>query len=553
MGVHEKTKRMANRLLSVWVIVVILLGQCISVSADSGGGTPCAACTLIFQLMLNLMAIDSAQFDHVVLNYCTTLPPHYADPCIRFANSLGEQLIEYVGTHASSDAICHSLGVCSNATCNLFPSADTTNLPQLDIPENLNLKTDNIWQWIADFIDKWTSQHVPPLDFDGDKFVSSTEALRGRDWRGRDCDGLSPLVYPGRKTSGFPDVIDQDCNGISGRDHLGRSYENQFCDPAQRRGLIALGDSATAHFRIPEQFLTAADINKTTYNHFLYWALNEFDWPHRSWGTGHLNDTTGDCDGPLDSIYLNMLRRNRCNFRDFQNIGVNGARTGSMAPPGIIASMARTTVDHPALVIYALVGNDVCHPAHEFSSMTTPQEFEQNVLASLQYLDGTLPKGSFVVMIGLAQGEVLWHAMHNRTHPVGCTYEEMYDYLNCLEVSPCWGWMNSNATVRALTSIRARQLSNVYPKIIAENTFNNFEMAYYPFPLPEAMDVWTAMGGQVWQLIEPSDGFHPSQQANALIGQILFDKLSKEHPSAVGAVNPHNDEIKSLFPDQGGY
>lgn len=41
----------------------------------------------------------------------------------------------------------------------------------------------------------------------------------------------------------------------------------------------------------------------------VYWGLNEADWPHRSWGTGHLNDTTGDCEGPMDSIYENLYHR----------------------------------------------------------------------------------------------------------------------------------------------------------------------------------------------------------------------------------------------------
>lgn len=41
----------------------------------------------------------------------------------------------------------------------------------------------------------------------------------------------------------------------------------------------------------------------------VYWGLNEADWPHRSWGTGHLNDTTGDCAGPMDSIYENLYHR----------------------------------------------------------------------------------------------------------------------------------------------------------------------------------------------------------------------------------------------------
>jgi len=49
----------------------------------------------------------------------------------------------------------------------------------------------------------------------------------------------------------------------------------------------------------------------------------------------------------------------RCNHRDFQNIGVNGARTGSMAPPGTINSFRRNqTTDAPAIVFYAPIGND---------------------------------------------------------------------------------------------------------------------------------------------------------------------------------------------------
>jgi len=285
----------------------------------------------------------------------------------------------------------------------------------------------------------------------------------------------------------------------------------------------------------------------------LFWGFNEFDWPHRRWGTGHLNDTTGDCAGPLDSIYLNLYHRNRCNFRDFQNIGVNGARSSSMKPPGIIESMARTQADYPALVIFALIGNDVCHPSPTLSAMTTPAEFEQNVLASLDYLNTTLPTGSYVVLVGLAQGEILWNTMWNRTHPIGCTYEDVYDFLNCLEISPCWGWLNSDPEIRAATGLRARELSLVYEKIVKQYSYPTFEMIYRPFPLPRAIEVWTSMGGQVYELIEPVDGFHPSQIANALLGQIVFDDLLENHPEFIGAENPNNADIQQIFGAQGGY
>jgi acyloxyacyl hydrolase len=128
--------------------------------------------------------------------------------------------------------------------------------------------------------------------------------------------------------------------------------------------------------------------------------------------------------------------------------------------------MARNqTVDYPALVIFALIGNDVCHPEPSLSVMTTPEEFEQNVLSSLNYLNSTLPFGSYVYLVGLAQGEILWNTMWNRTHPLGCTYADVYDFLNCLQISPCWGWLNSDPEIRAATGARARELSFVYEKV----------------------------------------------------------------------------------------
>jgi acyloxyacyl hydrolase len=58
----------------------------------------------------------------------------------------------------------------------------------------------------------------------------------------------------------------------------------------------------------------------------------------------------------MKSIYQRLRERNLCNHRDFQNIGVNGARTTSMQPPGVINAFQRNPADdHPVLVFYALV------------------------------------------------------------------------------------------------------------------------------------------------------------------------------------------------------
>jgi hypothetical protein len=64
-------------------------------------------------------------------------------------------------------------------------------------------------------------------------------------------------------------------------------------------------------------------------------AEDELDWPQCSWGSGFHN--ASQCPYPfklgedepykqVGSIYARMRERNRCNHRDYQNIGVNGMR-----------------------------------------------------------------------------------------------------------------------------------------------------------------------------------------------------------------------------------
>lgn len=83
----------------------------------------------------------------------------------------------------------------------------------------------------------------------------------------------------------------------------------------------------------------------------------KYNRPQLSWVTGFENDTTTLTPGPVSSIYIKLKERNRCVHRDFQNICVNGARTGAMKD--IIKSYQRNqTADNPAIVFYALVGNE---------------------------------------------------------------------------------------------------------------------------------------------------------------------------------------------------
>jgi len=235
-------------------------------------------------------------------------------------------------------------------------------------------------------------------------------------------------------------------------------------------------------------------------------------------------------------------------------LGVNGARSSKIAD-FIKQDLARDqTHDHPLLLFFEVVGNDVCSGHADYqNTMTKPAEFKENVLAALREFDLKAPKGSHVIFTGLVDGRVLWDSLHDRVHPAGITYEDLYSYLNCLQVSPCYVWMNPNETIRNAGSQRALELSQVYPQIIANYTFKNFDMAYYDFPLPQISKVWQARGGQIWQLIEPVDGFHPNQIANALSSQAMWENLLRDHPGWLGPVNPNNAAISKMFGDQGGY
>jgi acyloxyacyl hydrolase len=223
-------------------------------------------------------------------------------------------------------------------------------------------------------------------------------------------------------------------------------------------------------------------------------------------------------------------------------------------------SLARNQIhDVPMLTIYSMVGNDVCngHP-DTFDHMTTPDEMYKNVMATLAYLDTVLPKGSHVLTTGLGNGSLLYDLLHDHIHPFGrvgppITYPQMYNYLECLQISPCNGWLTSNSTVRDLTTQRAVELSQAVQNATLTYQAINFDSAYLDFPFNEAMQRWIDQGGEPWQLIEPVDGFHINQWGHALSSDIIWEWLQKNKPLWIPPRNERNDIIERVFKDQGGY
>ncbi|EGC34254.1 hypothetical protein DICPUDRAFT_153563 [Dictyostelium purpureum] len=522
--------------------------------SSANGGSHCAGCTIALTLVEQYSYIHNKTIEQSLDEICTFFPSNAGQVCIWLVNTYGKSIIQNFEKYEHADDVCHAMNICTSPECRLFPS----NTPTYSNPEHKHEEYDasnpkvsaDPWSWIQNLINLFSSKHLPIEDIDNDKY-SMESTFRGYSWRGKDCNDLRSDIHPGinEETTTDPS-IDWNCNGIYGVNNKSQSYEDLFCSGSGPMGVIVSGDSAGAHFSIPPQWMTASQINSTTYNGFLSILENEVDWPMRSAYTGWEPSTD---TYTVDSMYLRMRERNFCNHRDYQNLGVNGASSGSTATK-IIQSLSRNQqTDNPALFFLELIGNDVCSGHHTYDTMTTPQEFETNIVSILNYLDTQLPKGSHVVFVGLADGRVLWDSLWNRTHPLGATYEEVYDFLNCIQVSPCWGWMNPNETVRDFTSTRAAELSAVYNQIIKNYTFTNFDMIYYDFPFNAINAQWVAQGGQTWELIEPIDGFHPNQITNYLMASFFYNSLTQDKPEWLGNINPFNSQIQAIFGNQGGY
>lgn len=474
---------------------------------------------------------------------------------------------------ANPDDICTALKFCTDPSCRLFgrsafsehseskfslSSAQSSKLSR-DLKEMLGVSEksetlENAKSFAAPITGMPPFHKVLPFsDNDGDYF-STIPTLRGYNWRGQDCNDFDSTVYPGRRIPSGSVGTDYNCNGISGTDpSSGKAWKDVYCSNSGQLGVAVMGGSACSHFAIRDKWVRFSNISSSTYSDVIQAAENELDWPHKSWVTGY--DTWSD-EGPIHSIYLKMRERNLCNHRDYQQLGVNGY--DSLDVLAAVESLARNrTHDHPMLLVHAPIGDDVCNMHNEdtVSYMTTPEEFRIWVHATLKKLDDMLPPNSHVLFVGLVNGSILWDTLHNRMHPFGVTYPQLYTWLLCLKSNPCVGWLNPDAKTRHETTQRAQLLSDQYPIIIEQHKheFKNFDLAYYPFPLKPILDKWVADGNDPALLIEPVDGFHPSTIANSLVAKWLTDHLEKDHPEFLGPINPNNAAIKAKFGAQGGY
>ncbi|XP_055891479.1 acyloxyacyl hydrolase-like isoform X1 [Biomphalaria glabrata] len=574
--------------VSKWSVVMgLMLVAIVPVTHQSvNGGTNCATCSVIVALVEQYSEFHNTSIVTTLEKLCSFLPTEIKPLCNLAVKTLGPALIQLIVDGADPDVACHALKFChtdpGQPTCHsmLPPSAASLNewqfqqrvdaarqsiIPLLQKQSNFKLGVDICdvpgIKEICDWIKKTVANQIPAVDLDKDGF-STYYSLRGTAWRGKDCSDDFNYVYPGVIPKDGDDIMDSNCNGIYGVNLTSKkTYEDELCANYQPRGVAVLGDSVGAHFHLPPQWFDATIISEKAFTNAVMIIENEIDWPMMSTTTGYgTNEWPDVITGPVDSVYLRLRQRNRCNHRDYQNIAANGERSSSVN--NIVKTLSRNAQnDRPMVVFYALVGNDVCngHP-DTFDHMTTPAEMYNNTMLTLDYLAKVLPNNSHVVLIGLADGRVLFDNMGPRIHPTSTywgtfTYGKFYDYMNCLQISPCMGWMNTNQTMRDLTTKRAQELSAVLSSIsqTQKGRYSNFDLYYLDNPINQAIKKWVAQGGQAWQLIEPVDGFHDNQMGQAFVAGVIWDDLMAMSPDIFGPVNPNNDQIGNLFGDQGGY
>ena len=219
--------------------------------------------------------------------------------------SPGPIIIDGFSKGENPDVICHATKLCHDdpgqLKCRAYPAKSTNSFtertwklrqrhPLLDavLSDPKICEIPGIKE-ICRIIENVFQHHLPVVDLDHDKFGTES-TLRGSSWRGKDCNDFDSRIHPGARNVEGDASFDHNCNGIFGRNSAtGRPWEEELCNDTQRLGIAVLGDSISAHFHIPEQWLDARQLSPAAFEHLSFILENALDWPQMSYSTGHVN------------------------------------------------------------------------------------------------------------------------------------------------------------------------------------------------------------------------------------------------------------------------
>jgi acyloxyacyl hydrolase len=288
-------------------------------------------------------------------------------------------------------------------------------------------------------------------------------------------------------------------------------------------------------------------------------AFGELDWPQCSWGTGFVADKNEWCatenplpTDPVDSIYLRLRARNLCNHRDYQDHSWNGARSSNQL--NHLTAMARTKEDNPLLVLYSMFANDVCNDRMDYTKCTTPTQFDANIRTALGHINGTAPAGTNVVLIGHEQGELMWDTLARVSHPIlgSMSYGTIWQFIASIGISPCAGWLNNDAGIRAGHTDWAESLDAAAANVAATASYPNLDVYYLRNPLDRIFNAYNGPNRKS-DLFTYLDGGHWQTELETLFGRQIWSDLMAQMPQVLGPVNPNNAAITARFGGQGGH
>lgn len=272
---------------------------------SANGGVDCATCSVVLGLVEQLTTVYNESVVMSLERLCSFFPDKYQVYCKEAVDFLGPVIIDGFTKGENPDVICHTLKFCHDdpgqGKCRIYPSRSADHFEervlqlrrrhpffQVALPTAKICDIPGIKQ-ICDLLEYVFHHHEPALDADTDKF-STESTLRGTSWRGKDCNDLNAQIHPGSKTINSDATLDHNCNGIFGLNPAsGQPWEDELCNDTQRLGIAVLGDSISAHFHIPEQWLDARQLSPEVFEHLAFILENELDWPQLSYTTGHFN------------------------------------------------------------------------------------------------------------------------------------------------------------------------------------------------------------------------------------------------------------------------
>src|SRR3989338_4292326 len=164
------------------------------------GGVPCNACVIMAQMFIVKLESEPSTIDEALHDFCSFLPSPANSVCREYVNKYGATLVDAFFEYESADRICAALGLCTNPEqFVMYPGKappahaweerkqNDGKGPQL-LLKRLADDPPHIPEWLLFLGNRLGNDHLPLDDFDNDYFSPLWRTLRGRDWRGQDCN-----------------------------------------------------------------------------------------------------------------------------------------------------------------------------------------------------------------------------------------------------------------------------------------------------------------------------------------------------------------------------